>query len=72
MAPATSTEVAGELIIKARTWICNHEGCRHLGNTLRLWAVVFVANVVGALLFAVLMIKVGAVSPRNGRSPGPA
>jgi formate-nitrite transporter family protein len=35
----------------------------HLGNTLRLWAVVFVANVVGALLFAVLMIRTGAVSP---------
>lgn len=36
---------------------------RHVGNTLRLWAVVFIANVVGALLFAVLMIKAGAVSP---------
>jgi formate/nitrite transporter FocA (FNT family) len=36
---------------------------RHLGNTLRLWAVVFTANVVGALLFAALMIKAGAVSP---------
>ena len=35
---------------------------RHLGNTLRLWAVVFIANVVGALVFAVLMIKAGAVS----------
>ena len=35
---------------------------RHLGNTLRLWAVVFLANVVGALLFAILMIKAGAVS----------
>ena len=35
---------------------------RHLRNTLRLWAVVFTANVVGALLFAVLMIKAGAVS----------
>ena len=36
---------------------------RHLGNTLRLWTVVFIANVVGALLFAVLVIKTGAVSP---------
>jgi formate/nitrite transporter FocA (FNT family) len=36
---------------------------RHLGNTLRLWAVVFTANVVGALLFAALMIKAGAVPP---------
>lgn len=35
---------------------------RHLRNTLRLWAVVFIANVGGALLFAVLMIKCGAVS----------
>jgi formate/nitrite transporter FocA (FNT family) len=35
---------------------------RHVCNTLRLWAVVFIANVVGALLFAVLMIKCGAVS----------
>ncbi len=36
---------------------------RHLANTLRLWTVVFIANVVGALLFAVLVIKTGAVSP---------
>lgn len=36
---------------------------RHVANTLRLWAVVFVANVVGALLFGVLMIKAGAVPP---------
>jgi formate/nitrite transporter FocA (FNT family) len=36
---------------------------RHLGNTLRLWAVVFTANVLGALLFAALMIKAGAVPP---------
>ena len=41
---------------------------RHLRNTLRLWAVVFVANVVGALLFAVLMIKCGAVSPEVARA----
>lgn len=37
---------------------------RHLRNTLRLWAVVFCANVLGALLFAVLMIKTGALEPR--------
>jgi formate/nitrite transporter FocA (FNT family) len=41
---------------------------RHLRNTLRLWAVVFVANVVGALLFAVLMIKCGAVPPEVARA----
>jgi formate-nitrite transporter family protein len=36
---------------------------RHLRNTLRLWAIVFTTNVLGALLFAVLMVKAGAVSP---------
>jgi formate/nitrite transporter FocA (FNT family) len=36
---------------------------RHLRNTLRLWTIVFTTNVLGALLFAVLMIKAGAVSP---------
>ncbi len=41
---------------------------RHLRNTLRLWAVVFSANVVGALLFAALMIKCGAVSPEIARA----
>ena len=41
---------------------------RHLRNTLRLWAVVFIANVVGALLFAVLMIRCGAVSPEVARA----
>lgn len=34
---------------------------RHLRNTLRLWAVVFVANVVGALLFAALTEKTPAL-----------
>jgi formate/nitrite transporter FocA (FNT family) len=41
---------------------------RHLGITLRLWAVVFTANVVGALLFAALMIKAGAVPPEVARA----
>jgi formate/nitrite transporter FocA (FNT family) len=36
---------------------------RHLRNTLRLWAVVFFANVLGALLFAVLAIKTSALQP---------
>jgi formate/nitrite transporter FocA (FNT family) len=36
---------------------------RHVRNTLRLWAVVFVANVVGALLFAVLAMKTSALKP---------
>lgn len=36
---------------------------RHLLNMLRLWALVFAANVVGALLFAVLIVQTGAVSP---------
>jgi formate/nitrite transporter FocA (FNT family) len=35
---------------------------RHVRNTLRLWAVVFVANVVGALLFAVLAVRTSALS----------
>lgn len=37
---------------------------RHLRNTARLWVVVFAANVVGALLFALLAIKSGALEPR--------
>jgi formate/nitrite transporter FocA (FNT family) len=36
---------------------------RHLWRTLRLWAVVFPANVVGALLFALLAVKTGALRP---------
>lgn len=35
---------------------------RHLVYTLRLWVIVFAANVVGALLFAVLVMKTPAVS----------
>lgn len=35
---------------------------RHVRNTLRLWAVVFAANVLGALLFAVLVMKTPALS----------
>ncbi len=35
---------------------------RHVLYTLRLWAIVFVANVVGALLFAVLIMKTPALS----------
>lgn len=35
---------------------------RHVRNTLRLWAVVFVANVLGALLFAALVMKTSALS----------
>jgi formate/nitrite transporter FocA (FNT family) len=41
---------------------------RHLRNTLRLWTIVFSANVVGALLFALLMIKAGAVPPEVARA----
>ncbi len=36
---------------------------RHLRNTLRLWATVFAANIVGALLFAALTIKTSALTP---------
>jgi formate/nitrite transporter FocA (FNT family) len=35
---------------------------RHVGNMLRLWVVVFVANVIGTLLFAVLATKTPALS----------
>lgn len=36
---------------------------RHLRNTARLWVVVFATNVLGALVFAALMTKTGAVGP---------
>lgn len=36
---------------------------RHLGRMLKLWGVVFVSNVAGALLFALLMTKTPALSP---------
>jgi formate/nitrite transporter FocA (FNT family) len=35
---------------------------RHLGATARLWAVVFTANIVGAILFSLLAVKSGALS----------
>lgn len=41
---------------------------RHLRNTLRLWAIVFVANIAGALLFAVLMIEAPSVPPGIGHA----
>ena len=37
---------------------------RHFRNTMRLWGVVFVANVLGALLFAVLTMKTPALQPQ--------
>jgi formate/nitrite transporter FocA (FNT family) len=36
---------------------------RHLARMLRLWAVVFTANVFGAWVFALLLIKTAALSP---------
>ncbi len=36
---------------------------RHLLSTLRLWAIVFPANILGALLFALLAVKTGALRP---------
>jgi len=36
---------------------------RHLWRTLRLWAIVFPTNVIGALLFATLAVKTGALRP---------
>jgi formate/nitrite transporter FocA (FNT family) len=35
----------------------------HIAKTLRLWAVVFSANVLGAFLFSVLAVKSGALRP---------
>jgi formate/nitrite transporter FocA (FNT family) len=36
---------------------------RHVLNTLRLWAVVFISNVVGAAIFAALAVRTGALMP---------
>jgi formate/nitrite transporter FocA (FNT family) len=36
---------------------------RHFWRTMRLWAIVLPANVAGALLFAVLAVKTGALEP---------
>ena len=36
---------------------------RHVRNTVRLWTVVFAANVVGAALFALLAVSTGALQP---------
>jgi len=36
---------------------------RYFRDTLRLWAVVFTANIVGSLLFALLVVKTEAVRP---------
>jgi formate/nitrite transporter FocA (FNT family) len=36
---------------------------RHIGDTVRLWSVVFICNVAGAILFAALVIKTSALRP---------
>jgi formate-nitrite transporter family protein len=41
---------------------------RHLLNTARLWGVVFVANVLGALVFAALMVVADTLSPEFRRA----
>ncbi len=41
---------------------------RHLRNTLRLWMVVFGANIVGTLLFALLAVSASATSPEVVRA----
>ena len=38
-----------------------------LGRTARLWAIVFAANVVGALVFAFLAVRTGALGPEIER-----
>ncbi len=37
---------------------------QHIGNTLRLWGVVFVANVAGAFLFALLAVRTPSLEPK--------
>jgi formate/nitrite transporter FocA (FNT family) len=37
---------------------------KHVGNTLRLWGVVFLSNVAGAMGFGVLAIRSGALEPK--------
>jgi formate-nitrite transporter family protein len=37
---------------------------RHIKNTLRLWGIVFAANVAGALLFAVLAVRAPTLQPK--------
>lgn len=34
---------------------------KHVANTLRLWTVVFIANIAGAILFALVAMKTGAL-----------
>lgn len=34
---------------------------KHVGNTLRLWTVVFISNICGAMLFAFVTMKTGAL-----------
>lgn len=36
---------------------------RHAGRTLRLWAIVFPSNILGALTFALLAVRTGALRP---------
>jgi formate-nitrite transporter family protein len=36
---------------------------KHVLNTLRLWGTVFLANIAGALIFAVLAVRTGALRP---------
>jgi formate/nitrite transporter FocA (FNT family) len=40
---------------------------RYLGLTLRLWAIVFACNIVGALLFALIAVRFGAVGEEISR-----
>jgi formate/nitrite transporter FocA (FNT family) len=41
---------------------------RHVFRTIRLWAVVFLCNVLGATVFALLAVKTGALHPEVARS----
>jgi formate-nitrite transporter family protein len=40
---------------------------KHIWNTLRLWVIVFGANVAGAALFALLAVRTGALRPEYVR-----
>lgn len=39
---------------------------KHVVDTLRLWAVVFISNIIGAALFATVAMKTGALTPGLG------
>ena len=41
----------------------------YIRNTLRLWSIVFLSNIAGAMLFAFLAAGTGGVAPRGAGEP---